>query len=356
MPAPDELNELVEIRLASQLLTGTPARSPEAVIDRLLAVQAQDGRGARLGVRARSSGLVAADVDRALSDERSLVVSWLNRGTLHLVAGEDYWWLHALTTPRLAAANERRLRQEGVSAAQADRGVGVVVEAVTSHGPQTRAQLRIRLDEAGIPTAGQALVHVLFAASLRAHVVRGPMIGTEHGFVSAPDWLVGRPASLDRDEALAVLARRYLAGHGPAGPADLAKWAGITIREARLGFASIADELSSVGDDLAVVAGRIGPVSSPPPRLLGAFDELLHGWASREPFVRQHAGVVTTNGIFRPVVLVEGRVVGTWSLPDGVVSIRSLERIPRGSLDALVTEGADVLRFLGLPDKPVVVS
>jgi Winged helix DNA-binding domain len=355
VPAAEELKDLVGVRLASQLLTGPPARSPEAVVDRLLAVQAQDGRGARLGVRARSSGLVAADVDWALSVKRSLVVSWLNRGTLHLAAAEDYWWLHALTTPKLAVGNERRLRQEGVSAAQAERGVAVVAEAVISDGPQTRAQLRHRLDEAGVPTAGQALVHILFAASLRAHLVRGPLIGTEHGYVSAAAWLGGRPSSLDRDEALPVLARRYLAGHGPAGPADLAKWAGITIRDARLGFASIADELVTVGDDLVVVAGRPAPMSSTPPRLLGAFDELLHGWASREPFVGPHIGVVTTNGIFRPVVLVEGRVVATWSLPDGVVSIRSLERIPAGALDALVTEGADVLRFLGLPDKPVVV-
>jgi hypothetical protein len=356
VPAADELNDLLAARLASQLLTGPPARSPEAVVGRLLAVQAQDARGARLGVRARSSGLVAADVDHALSVTRSLVVSWLNRGTLHLVAAQDYWWLHALTTPKLAVGNERRLRQEGVSAAQAERGVAVVAEAVMSDGPQTRAQLRHRLDEAGVPTAGQALVHILLAASRRAHLVRGPLIGNEHGYVSASAWLGGQPAALDRDEALGVLARRYLAGHAPAGPPDLAKWAGITIGDARLGFDAIADEVDTVGDDLVVVAGQPVPMSSTPPRLLGAFDALLHGWASREPFVGQHRGVVTTNGIFRPVALVEGRVVATWSLPGGVVSIRSLERIPAGALGALITDAADVLRFLELPDKPVVVA
>ena len=355
MRSADEQHGLVALRLASQFLAGTPARSPEAVVDRLLAVQAQDGRGARLGIRARSAGLVAADVDRALSVTRSLVVSWLNRGTLHLVASGDYWWLHALTTPRLAAGNEQRLRQEGVSPAQTERGVAVVMDAVISNGPQTRAQLRDRLDDAGIPTAGQALVHLLFAASLRAHLVRGPVFGAEQGFVLAPDWLGDRPASLDREEALALLARRYVAGHGPAGPADLAKWAGITIRDARLGFESIAGQLTPVGGGL-VVAGPAEAVPLAAPRLLGAFDELLHGWASREPIVGPHGGIVTTNGIFRPVVLVDGRAVGTWSLPGGVVSIRALEPIPHRALDALVTDGADVLRFLGLPEKPVVVG
>ena len=61
-------------------------------------MQGQDPRGARLAVRARTTGLTAADVDRALTD-RSLLITWLNRGTLHLVRSEDYPWLLALTAP-----------------------------------------------------------------------------------------------------------------------------------------------------------------------------------------------------------------------------------------------------------------
>ena len=73
-----------------------------------------DHAGARLAVRARTSGLLATDVNHALTADRSVVVSWLNRGTLHLVLAEDYWWLHQLTTPQLATGNARRLAQEGV--------------------------------------------------------------------------------------------------------------------------------------------------------------------------------------------------------------------------------------------------
>jgi hypothetical protein len=87
-------------RCAAQLLGGGPAGSAEEVAGRLLAIQAQDPRGARLAVRARSAGLSASDVDAALA-RRSLIVTWLNRGTLHLVRAEDYWWLHPLTTPQL---------------------------------------------------------------------------------------------------------------------------------------------------------------------------------------------------------------------------------------------------------------
>jgi hypothetical protein len=352
---PGDEAAVVAARLASQLLAGPPARSAEAVVSRLLAVQAQDARGFRLSLRSRSSGVVASDVDQALSTKRSLVVTWLNRGTLHLVAAEDYWWLHPLTTPQLATGNERRLRQEGVSVAQAERGVALVAAAVTSEGPQTREQLRRRLDAAGVPTARQALVHLLLAASLRGHVVRGPMIGNEHAYVSVPVWLGAAPAVLDRHEALVRLARRYLAGYGPASAQDLAKWAGVTVRDARLGFDAIADEVAPFGNELVVLADSHQVASLPPPRLLGPFDPLLHGWRSREPFVGEHAGVVTTNGIFRPVALVDGRVVATWGLPGGVVSIRPLEPIPAGALNALVEDAASVSRFLGFPDRPAVV-
>ena len=71
-------------RLTSQGLATRPARDPVEVAERLLAIQGQDPRGARLAVRARSEGLVASDVDRAL-DERRLIITWVNRGTLHLI-------------------------------------------------------------------------------------------------------------------------------------------------------------------------------------------------------------------------------------------------------------------------------
>ena len=125
---------LLAARLTAQQLAGEPARDAVAVCERLLAVQGQDPRGARLAVRARTlgSGTTAADVDRALTRERTLLISWLNRGTLHLVRREDYPWLHALTTPQLVTGCARRLAQEGVSAAAAERGVKAVERALAA--------------------------------------------------------------------------------------------------------------------------------------------------------------------------------------------------------------------------------
>ena len=163
--SPDDQAVTAE-RCAAQLLRGDPAGSAEEVAGRLLAVQAQDLRGARLAIRARSAGLSASDVDSALM-RRSLIVTWLNRGTLHLVRSEDYWWLHPLTTPQLRTGNSRRLAQEGVPPQDADRAVAAVRAALAAAGPLTRPQLRERVAAARVRTEGQAMVHILALARTR---------------------------------------------------------------------------------------------------------------------------------------------------------------------------------------------
>src|SRR4029453_16753294 len=110
--------------------------------ERLLAVQAQDPRGFRLAVRARTKGLTAPQVDPPLTAERPVLVPRLNRGTLPLVRREDYPWLHALTTPQLHTGNARRLRQEGVSEEQAERGVRALEGAPPGRGALPRAGAR----------------------------------------------------------------------------------------------------------------------------------------------------------------------------------------------------------------------
>lgn len=323
-------------------------------MDRLLAVQAQDARGARLAVRSRTVGLRAVDVDDALTDRRTLLITWLNRGTLHLVRAEDYWWLHPLTAPQIATGNRRRLRQEGVSEKQARRGIDVVTDAVRSHGPQTRRELRRRLDAARVPTAGQAFIHVLLAASLRGEVVRGPMRDGEHAFVAVHDWLGDAPEPLEPPEALAKLARRYLAGHGPADARDLAKWAGIKLGDARAGMDTIRSDLVEVSDGLVDLARRDKPAGLPAPRLLGPFDPLLLGWAARDFVVGPHK-VVTANGLFRACALVDGRVVAIWRLAGTTLTVTLLEKVKGSAVDALRKDAADVLRYLGLTDRVDVI-
>lgn len=331
-------------RLTAQALSGPPLTDPAAVAERLLAVQGQDPRGFRLAIRARTEGFTAVDVERALA-ERELIVTWLNRGTLHLVRSEDYPLLQSLTTPPLLTSSTRRLRQEGVSEAAAERAVETIERALGDEGPLTRVELRERIDVAGVNTEGQAMIHLLFLAALRGLVVRGPMVGKQHAYVLVHDWL-GKPAPVDREQALAELARRYLVGHQPAGDRDLAKWAGLPLRDARAGLTAIVPQIEQGEDGLLRLANRSEPAELPPPRLLGAFDPVLLGWASREDILGPHTQLVTRNGIFHPFAMAEGKAVAKWGFPAGEVKLEPLQRLPKGVGAALDADAAEVAHFL----------
>jgi hypothetical protein len=310
-------------------------------------VQGQDLRGALLAIRARSEGLSAADVERALNG-RELVITWLNRGTLHLVRSEDYPWLQALTTPPLRVMNARRLAQEGLEPADAERAVAVVERALAYEGPLDRERLRERVRAAGIRVEGQALVHVLMLASLRGLVVRGPISAGRHAFVLVREWL-GEPRPVEREAALAELARRYLAGHAPADERDLAKWTGLPLRDVRAGLRALGPALVERPDGLLEPRGAATPPPLPPPRLLGQYDPLLHGWCSREEILGEAGdGIVTVNGLFRPFALVRGRAAAVWSLRDGKVRLQPFAPLGQAVAAALAEDAADVVRYLGL--------
>jgi Winged helix DNA-binding domain len=344
-------------RLAAQLLAGAPAQGPVEVAERLLAVQGQDSRGARLAVRARSTGLTAADVDRALTADRSLLITWLNRCTLHMISSADYWWLHRLTArPQYQVGCLRILARLGVSATAAEDGVATVARALAAEGPLTRTSLTGLLQANGLPADGGVALHVLMLASLRGFAARGPMVGGQHAYVHVREWLGPPPPDPDPETALALLARRYLAGHGPATDRDLAKWAGLPVTWARCGLAAIAPELRDRRDGMAELTGRADPVSEPPPRLLGAYDPVLLGWASRAEVLGGHEEIVTVNGLFRPFVLVAGRAGGIWAYQGGQVAVEPFTTWPADVEAALTAEAADVRRFLASEPEPAAAE
>jgi hypothetical protein len=344
-------------RAARQLLHRPDGLTPGEVVRRLLAVQAQDLPAARRAVRARTRGLTAEAVNAALSEDRSIIRGWLGRGTLHMVAPQDYPWMLALTAPTQAADGRRRLEEEGVSEAEADRAMRIIEDALADQGPLTRRELAQCVAAKGIRTEGQAMPHLLRRAVLRGTAVLGPMRGAQQTVALARDWLGSAPpASLagpERDAALAELARRYLAGHGPANERDLAYWAGLPLRDARVGLQAIAGELAVLDDGLVDLAAGGESARRTGARLLPVFDAYLMGWKDRAfAIAPEHVPKVYMGGLIGPAATVDGRVVGTW---------RAVRRGDRLALDvepfaplspraeaALRRERADVARFDGL--------
>jgi DNA glycosylase AlkZ-like len=293
-------NELLRRRLAAQRLApGVAAGSPTEAARAVLGIQAQDLRAAGLAVRARApsatpGALAAAD----------LVRTWTVRGTVHLLDAGDLAWLDALTGPR----NRRRydaLMAKRSNLETAGAILPVALEILAA-GPLTRAELLESLEERGTPSLGPYSVNVLMPWLAST----GEVIGLADGSFRRVD----RPESIDPEEALETLGRRYLEGYGPAGAEDLAKWSGLPVTACRRALASVADA-EEVAGGLLALPGAVAP-KPPAVLMLGAFDASMLGWRSREPIVRAEDDVrlLPGGGMIRPVLLVDGKAAATWKL------------------------------------------
>jgi hypothetical protein len=235
------------LRLAAQRLTPqTAERDVRAAVRAVVGIQAQELRAARLALRSRVPGLARADVDVG-----GLVRTWTLRGTVHLVDEEDLPWLHAVTGPRTRRYLEGLVAKHG----DLDRARAMRAEAVSvlAGGPRDRASLLAELAARGHPDLGRLTnVFVPWVAS------QGLLAGLPDGRLRAAD----PPDPVDGDEALVMLARRYLAGCGPAGEVDLAWWSGVSLGAARRGLAACGP-LERAGQLLALPGTLDG---EPPPR------------------------------------------------------------------------------------------
>jgi hypothetical protein len=355
------------LRLRSQRLDrrGTPEAGVVETVRELCGVHAQLPSSSALTVRPRTSGTLAAEVERCRVERRSLVRTWCMRGTFHLVASDDVRWLLALLGPTLIAGGARRQAQLGLDQDTFDRARRIVRRALEADGPLTRPELAERLAAGGVDPAGQRIAHLVHRFGLEGLVCHGPDRGADPTFVLLDDWIGAAPArrAPDREGALAELARRYLAAYGPAGPRDLAAWSGLGVRDARAAWAAIAGELVEVvvaGEPAWLPAARAAWPREPRPEaplvhLLAGFDVLLLGYRDRALAVPAgHARAVWTGGGFiKPTLCVDGRAVATWSITrraNGLeVAVEPFGELPDPVRPGLEAEVADLGRFLGQP-------
>lgn len=348
---------LPRLRAASQLLhRPTSARDPAEIARRIAGAQAQDVYAGPLQFRSRSRTLTAADIERARVEERSLLRTWLMRMTIHLIPTDDAAWWLPLFEPLVARWSARRLEQLGLPRRDQERALAAIGRALED-GPLTRTEARERVAAAGIELDTQTGMHIVLSAVVSGIACLGPDRGSATCLVRRKDWL-GKTPRFERGAALAELARRYLGAFAPATDRDFAYWAGLPLRDVRAGLESVSREIDEVrvgGETMLAPRGSLPRLPLPGQvRMLGNFDTYLLGWKNREFAVGdEHAKHVKEGGggWIRPVVVVDGVVVGGWrSLRKGrrlEISL-DLPQAKRAELaDAIDAEIVDIARFEG---------
>jgi len=352
------------MRAAAQRLTSDTAkgRRPSTILRNVFGLQAQVLSAAALGMRVRSMGLHASDVDRALNDERSIVRSWLMRGTLHVVAAEDLRWLLELLGPVFARAGTTRYSQLGLDDDLKTRGVAAIRQILKSSGPMTRHELLDRMRTRGIALnpKTQAAIHLIGLAALQGVLCVGPIRDDgQPTYVLLDDW-VPRVRTPSRETALAELARRYFAAYGPATVEDLRAWSGVPVAQARsavMGAKASLAEVTIQGQPGFVLKDRLKRAttsSAQQVRLLPAFDAYLLGYRRRDlavpPALQRR--LQRGGGWLHPAVIVNGRAVAAWSLHksggQGQVHVEAFEPINRLVRSGIGAEVAGIGRFLDL--------
>ncbi|TQL47811.1 winged helix DNA-binding protein [Homoserinimonas aerilata] len=364
-----ERTRLARLRLTAQLVAARPSAAisrPADVVRRMLAMQAQDFPASVWAVALRLPGGTAAHVLQALTDG-SIVRSWPMRGTLHLTAPEDLGWIQSLTTERLLRSASTTHAAAGLGPREFAVARDAVLGALTGNRMLTRPEMYELFRSVGIAPEEQRGYHLLWHLAQTGVICLGPPLqgagnqAQRQSFVLASEW-IRAPRLLEREEALAELARRYFTGHGPATVRDLAWWAGLTLADARLGVEQVGGELATLtigGSDYLLSPELLdaGPAAAASGVFaLAGFDEFVLGYQDRSAqLAAEHVQRIVPgkNGMFLSTIVTGGLIAGTWRRTIARSGV-AVTAEPFGSLSATVSarfdrEARRYARHLGLP-------
>ena len=309
--------ELLSARLRNQQLIGSAHRKAAQVVSWLCAMQAQDFPAAKWAIGLRAPGLQDGDVEEAFNDGLILRTHVL-RPTWHFVAPEDIRWLLALSSPRIHATNAYYYRQLGLDAKIFGKSCAMIQRVLEGGKTMTRVEIATHLKRHKIPADGLKLAYLMMQAELDGVICSGPRVGKQFTYELLDDRVpAAKPKA--RDEALAELAKRYFASHGPATVRDFAWWSGLPAKEAQQAIDSVRPILeSSTIDGLTHWSAddRKGAAKSHVAMLLPNYDEYLIAYKDRAAFVDQARAAniaARTGGAFANHLMIDGRLAGGWS-------------------------------------------
>lgn len=338
---------LVSQRLNNQKLASSNFKKPVEVVRWLGAVQAQDFGAAKWAIGMRMLPATDAVIEKAFN-EGKILRTHVMRPTWHFVAPEDIRWLLQLTGARVKSKCGLYFRKLELDDALFKRTNRVLTKALSGGKYLTRAALQKLLNETGVDAGDPIrLAHIFLRAELDQVVCSGPRIGKQFTYALF-DERVPATKPLDRDEALAKLAQRYFTSHGPATLQDFVWWSGLTMADAQHSIALTRLEKMIIDkQDYWTVPRAKATQPEHPAHLLPAFDEYTVAYKDRQAFVDQQS--MTAMGLLGPLVIIDGKLVGTWERKSGTITLRPLRTLTKSDKSAIAAAVARYEAFLGTP-------
>ncbi len=315
------LREIALLRLAAQRIAGPGYATATDAVHWLTALQAQDHNGVLTSVALRTAAGARHGVEDALN-AGGIVKSWPMRGTLHLVVAQDLPWMLQLAAPRVVAGAATRRAQLGLDMTILEQARELAGNALGGGHQLRREELLAVWDEGGLATAGQRGYHMLWHLAQTGTLCFGPVRDGEQLVVLLDEW-VAHPRRPEREEALGEWVWRYFRSHGPATVKDFTRWTKLVAADVRTGLALARPLLARLEvDGVEYFMDPQTPDLLHTCRhhargvfLLPGFDEFILGYQDRGatlPAGFAERIVPGGNGVFRPTIVSDGQVVGTW--------------------------------------------
>lgn len=347
-------------RLRTQRLVRPHARSVTDVVAHLLAVQAENPRQSEWALAARTSVPARAGV-AALLDDGRLVRTHVLRPTWHYVLADDIGWLLDLTAPRVLGTTDQHLRLLGLDGRRLEKATALVVETLETQPDSTRTELADALQRGGFDTGGQLAMVLLAQLEMVQLICSGRPRDGEHTYALFAE-RIPNPRRMDREEALAELALRYVTGHGPATDRDLAYWATLTVTDVRRGLDAVRDKLACFehgGRTYWHLPGQRPPRGrgTPAGHLLQILDEMYRGYQDSRWVLDAAGSLVRGREATAGMALVDGQLVAgmrrTVAASEVVFDLTPLRPLAAPELEALEQAALRYGTYLGLPARLV---
>lgn len=311
------LSEIAHQRLINQRLVDTKFISPREVVGWLGAVQAQDYYMAKWAIGTRmlhpTDQIVEASINRC-----EIVRTHVMRPTWHFVLAEDIRWMLSLTAPSIKSAMKTYQLKLELNEKIFSKTNDIIARLLEGNNYMTRAEIVAELKKKKIKADNLQATHIMFDAELNGIVCNGPMRGKQFTY-ALMDERIPKTKSITREEALHKLAKKYFTGHGPATIQDFMWWSGLPAADAKKGLDLAKESFVSEKIDNKVFWSGEG-LKNPPlynqtiPLFLPAYDEFMIGYTDRSASLHPKFAklILVGNGIFRPIIVREGKAIGIW--------------------------------------------
>lgn len=311
-----DATDISTLRLCNQQISATNLKTVKELVGWMGAMQAQDYNQAKWAIGVRLPHLTETQIESAFN-QGEIFRTHLMRPTWHFVSADDIYWLLELTAKQIKSTTKSRKRDLGLTEGELIKSKEVLIKSMEGNRALTREELSDQLNLAGINTYEQRLPHILMDAEIDGIICSGGISGKKQTYALLEERVPVKKI-FSKEESLALLAKKYFTSHGPATLPDFIWWSGLPVSDARKALEMNKTTLISetIDTDNYWFADSVNLLSSPPDSvyLLPAFDEYLISYKNRSAAITadHHTKAISNNGIFRPVIVVNGQISGLW--------------------------------------------